>query len=973
MSIARDPDFYLQQANYVRSLARRLVYDRHAADDLFQAAWLAALQRPPHDTTSPRRWLASIVRNLASKAWLRARRREQREANREGPTPPSSPSDVLEHEQERQRLVAALLELDEPYRAALIARFFDGLEPAAIAARDGVPVETVRTRIKRGLERLRERLLRGGASAAVFAKSMSLGEPDATAVFGRFLRGVLLMTATKKVVVAAAVVVLAVAGWWTVHLSRETAAANATRGGAVVAPPSAPPDAAVAAPAPASTPTLRDAGVERIAPVLEATGALAIVVQWADGRPAAGIAVRAGATHTSNFEVSAVAARTDRDGRVRFAAMVAGETFVECDRGARRACTVRAGACTDVVLTIERGVRVRGRVLDIDGRPAAGAEIHQLFRFGAAADDVVARADAEGTFVVEDAPAERRLGFSARLPQRAPTAQKIVAAAAGAVVDVELQFAARGGAIAGRIVDATGAAVARATVLVGADGNLDALRVQRSPDESPPRQAWHARSDANGEWLLDGIATGDTPVLVVAPGMAPWDAQVHVVEAGLVRCDAVLVAGASLAGAVHDERGAPVANAAVQVGQFGLRAAFTKSAADGTFSLSGLPIGAFTVVAKADGAGGASTDLVGVAGVALRWDAVLARALTLRGRVVAANGPVAGAQVFARCMESAQQQWFGEATTDANGAFTITNCADALLHLDVRTPAGGIFVVAAKDDVDPKVGEVVLEVDPAREPSAFCTGRVVDPDGRPVVGAEVVVLPTSLDIGGGHTVRTGDDGRFTTPGCPPGEWYGYVNAPGWPQVGWPRRTVTAGATVDFGDLQLVRGHAVIVTLQPEAGVDITGLVVGLADANCGIATLEPANGVVRFPNVAPGEYTLTAYAPGIALRPVPLRVGAEPETALALPIAAGSEVTVEVRDERDQPVVDRLETELFDAAGACIDRTPITPASGPLAWKRRLVAGRYELRLQDHRAHVATVSIAVAPGGAPVRLIARLR
>lgn len=966
---ARDPDFYLAQASYVRALARRLVYDRHAADDLFQAAWLAALQRPPHDTTAPRRWLASVVRNLASKAWLRARRRERREANWQGPTPSSSPDDVVAHEHERRRVVQALLELDEPYRAALIARFFDGLEPAAIAARDGVPVETVRTHVKRGLQRLRERLLGGGASAVVFAKGLSLGEPDVSSLLARIVHWGAFMSATKKVVVAAAVVVLAVAGWWSMRESADAPSGGAPPKEAVTNAIAAPRPTNASAPAPAPE---RDAAVEPGAPSAAPTGSLAVLVQFADRRPAAGVAVRAGTTESANFEVNAVAGRTDRAGTVRFDKVAVGGMFVECDRGAQRTCAVRAGACTDVVLTIERGVLVRGRVFDIDGRPAPGAEIHQLFRRVTCSDDVVALADAEGAFTIEDAPAEAHLGLSARLPQRAPTPQKIVSAVAGAVVDVELRFQARGGALAGRVVDQRGDVVAGAAVLVGPDAAVEFLRMDRFRDDAPPRNVWGTRTDEKGGWLLDGIAAGDAPVLVVASGMAPWDGQVTVVEGGLVRCDAVLADGARLTGSVRDERGAPVANAEVGTGHWGLRAAWTRSAADGTFAITGLPLGPFAVVAKSEGKGEARAEFVGTAGGALRWDAVLTRATTLRGRVVAAGAPVAGANVMARCMESAQQMWFGDATTDANGAFAITNCADALLHVDVRTPSSGFFVVVLRDDVDPRAGEVLLEVDPAREPTAFLTGRVVDPDGRPVAGAEVTVLPTSPDIGGGHAVRSGDDGRFTTPGCPAGEWYAYVNAAGFPHIGSPRRKVVAGATADFGDLALVRGHAVAVTLQPEAGVDLAGLSVELADANCGITGAEPVSGVVRFGSVAPGDYSLTAYGRGVALRRIPLRVGAEPETAISLPIAAGSEVTVEVRDATDQSVVDRIETELFDENGVCIDRTPLTPANGPLRWERRLVAGHYTLHLRDHRGRTTVVPLMVPPDGRPVRTTARL-
>lgn len=965
---ARDPDFYLAQASYVRALARRLVYDRHAADDLFQAAWLAALQRPARDGSSPRQWLAAIVRNLASKAWLAAHRRRVREQRWQEPPPSSSPDDVVAHEHERRRVVEALLELDEPYRGTLIARFFDGLEPAAMAARFDVPVETVRTRIKRGLQRLRERLLDGGASAFAFVDGLRLGEPDLGALVARFGRGVLYVQASKHVLAVVGVVLAVACGWWVMREPEPQRGASAPASTAVT-----PVAAAANAATPLSAPTPPEHASERTAmPAAAPTGSLAVAVSWADRRPARDVGVRVGSIATANFEVGVVAGRTDRDGRVRFDGLAAGEAFVESDRGAARTCAIRAGACTEITLTIERGVRIRGRVVDVDGRAAAGAAVHMLSRPVALSGSIVAYADADGVFAIEDAPAERALGLSACMPQRAPTPQQVVTGAAGGLVDVELRFRARGGAVTGRVVDDRGEPVARAVVLVGPDTGFESLRTARSSGESPPLQAWRASTDEHGEWLIDGIAAGETPVLVVAPGRAPWDGQVRIVEHGLVRCDAVLAAGVRLDGSVRDDKGAPMPLVEVRVGRWGLRSAFTRTAADGSFSLDGLPLGDFAAIAKADGAGEARAEFVGVAGGTLRWDPVLERATTLRGRVLAAGAPVPRAQVMARCMASAQREWFANTTADADGAFVITNCPDALLHLDVRTPSSGFFVVALRDDVDPRAGEVLLEVDPAREPSAFVVGRVVDPDGRPVGGADVTILPTSMDIGGGHAVRTGDDGRFATPGCPPGEWYAYANAEGWARVGSPRHTLPAGATVDLGDLVLARGHAVVVTLHPEPGVDLTGLVVGIADTDCGITNGEPEGGVVRLNNVGPGDYVLTAYAPGVALRPVLLHVGAEAETAFVLPLAAGSEVTVDLRDAQDRPVVDRLETGLYDGKGVCIDRTPLTPGAGPMQWARRLVADHYTLHLRDHRGRTTVVPVTVPPGGRPVRTTARL-
>lgn len=48
---------------FVRKLARSLIRDESAADDVAQTAWIAALTRPP--SGDPRRWFATVVRNLA--------------------------------------------------------------------------------------------------------------------------------------------------------------------------------------------------------------------------------------------------------------------------------------------------------------------------------------------------------------------------------------------------------------------------------------------------------------------------------------------------------------------------------------------------------------------------------------------------------------------------------------------------------------------------------------------------------------------------------------------------------------------------------------------------------------------------------------------------------------------------------------------------------------------------------------------
>ena len=64
-----------------------------------------------------------------------------------------APADEIVARLETQRrVVDAVMALDEPYRTVVVYRYFDDLPPKEIAARLGVPVGTVKTRLKRALK-----------------------------------------------------------------------------------------------------------------------------------------------------------------------------------------------------------------------------------------------------------------------------------------------------------------------------------------------------------------------------------------------------------------------------------------------------------------------------------------------------------------------------------------------------------------------------------------------------------------------------------------------------------------------------------------------------------------------------------------------------------------------------------------------------------------------------------------------------
>ena len=180
-ALKMDHEALLAHTGWLRSLARGLVSDPAQADDLVQETWVRALKSPPRRDDNPRGWLRAVLRNvfLQSRRGEDRRREREREAARpEGAQP--AVDELLERAVLHGRLVELLTTLEEPFRTALLLRYFDGLGPREIAARLGVPLDTVRSRLRRGLARLRERLdARGDRNACAILLAPLLAPPAA--------------------------------------------------------------------------------------------------------------------------------------------------------------------------------------------------------------------------------------------------------------------------------------------------------------------------------------------------------------------------------------------------------------------------------------------------------------------------------------------------------------------------------------------------------------------------------------------------------------------------------------------------------------------------------------------------------------------------------------------------------------------------------------------------------------------------
>lgn len=156
---------YEQHGAMAYSIAYRITGDRTAAEDVVQEAFLGAWRnaaRYVEARGSVRTWLLSIVHHRAIDAVRRRRRTtELPDAEAVVPAALTLPDTWVEVRQrlERAEVVAALESVSDVQREAIELAYFGGLTQVEIAERTGVPLGTVKGRIRLGLAAMRATLL----------------------------------------------------------------------------------------------------------------------------------------------------------------------------------------------------------------------------------------------------------------------------------------------------------------------------------------------------------------------------------------------------------------------------------------------------------------------------------------------------------------------------------------------------------------------------------------------------------------------------------------------------------------------------------------------------------------------------------------------------------------------------------------------------------------------------------------------
>ena len=160
-------DLYEHYGVMAFSIAFRITGDRTAAEDVVQEAFLGAWRNAARyvDTRgSVRTWLLSIVHHRAIDA-VRRRRPTTELPGMEASLPaaltlPDAWAEV-ERRLDRDTVLAALSAISAVQREAIELAYFGGLSQTEIAERTGVPLGTVKGRLRLGLAGLRAAMLAG--------------------------------------------------------------------------------------------------------------------------------------------------------------------------------------------------------------------------------------------------------------------------------------------------------------------------------------------------------------------------------------------------------------------------------------------------------------------------------------------------------------------------------------------------------------------------------------------------------------------------------------------------------------------------------------------------------------------------------------------------------------------------------------------------------------------------------------------
>lgn len=954
MNTRMDAHELQRETDALRRIARGVLFEPALAEDAVQEAWLAALRAPASGPPSGG-WLTQAVRRIARGMRREQSRRMRREHAAAASEAQPSAADSAARVELLRELLNALEALEEPYRTAVQLRLVDDLPPRAIAERLGVPVETARTRVKRGIEKLRARLdarhaqRRGEFLAALAPLALPSGWKLGLGTYASsktILGG--LMSAQVKLASAALIVVVAALFWWhpwsvaprieserhgdlTATVPSETDTQSTPQTAALEATPQEPLRVGVAGgPLPTGWVIRGRALREKRQPLPGATISVQLIAGYdGPGKTLHEVLVRADASGA--FEAALpranVAVRVRAQGNMPEYLCLPNEVLVLRD--------AEPPAQLDAIC-YPLDIQARGRVRDAQGVPIRGAHVQGQM--------APVETDAEGRFELRSASAFQSVDLRAWADGFVEQRAAVVVHEPGVVDGIEIQLLP-GAVLHGRVVDENGNAVAAAHVKGFPTGHAQAL------------------SDREGRFALGGLPAHEhwQMICVRADGFAYLR---HDLEDGRIPAEEltlVLQRGVELLGQVLDEAGQALPGADVVAGRSrsDIDSFHTLAGDEGRFTFACLPRTIHELHVEATGCAPYRQALaLPERGAATPLRVVLQRGATVHGIVVDDHDtalPELDVYVRRGDLESIEN---ASTKTGADGHFTLQGLPRSeRLTLEVIGPGLGF----ARQEFDPSAAAELRVV--LRSPAGLA-GRVVDAaSGQPLTTFRVRFVHAKLEPGErrlgsysgdwmdpGHEIRDAD-GRWDTRGenLAAGEVTGLeISAPGYgpailehavtrldPEQEPVVTALRPGASIGG---RVVDAHSGA----PIAGARVVRLraadepgIWGGRDAKANASTATDANGNFHFEGLPLESMTLAIEAAGYAPK---LDGPFEPDTQSSRSIELSAGAT--------------LRGVLRDSAGRALAHEPISISggSGELRtlyrnWALETDAeGRFELR-----------------------------
>jgi GDSL-like Lipase/Acylhydrolase family/Carboxypeptidase regulatory-like domain len=450
---------------------------------------------------------------------------------------------------------------------------------------------------------------------------------------------------------------------------------------------------------------------------------------------------------------------------------------------------------------LAEGATVEGTVTAAGGGPLEGVEVHLQPTDGGVGGATIT--DSDGNYAITGL---RPGGYTVQFVPTVGNYAGLYYDGKSEVAEADVITLAAGAARTG--VDASlspGASLAGTVTDKQTNAPVPGVQVSIEPTEEGGEPLTTTTGE-DGSYSISGLSPGKY-LVAFEPDEAQYLGQYYdeaedagsanqvTVQAGasLEGVDAALVESATISGEVSSANtGSPIDGAEVSVrstegGAIGM----ATTGEDGSYSVTGLPAGSYTVEFSAEGQdylaqfyggqtgiGSAQTLTVAVGDSVGGVDAALADGATLAGTVTAAQGgqPIPGVEVFAEAIEGGAD---GVATTGTDGHYSIVGLSSGKYVVQfepVEANYLGQFYDEAGSAADAEPVTLAAEttaggIDAALASGATISGTVTETQtAAPLAGIEVVAYTSACNRSGG-TAMTDEGGHYEIQGVAAGAYH----------------------------------------------------------------------------------------------------------------------------------------------------------------------------------------------------------